>query len=101
MEVADLFLRDGGERIDRVVPLIEGGLRGELREAGRLELLVVLDIAQLLDEELALGQHLCVAFAEVAHVSVEVRQELLVARAEGRVGDRPQRPQQEVARVET
>lgn len=72
MEVADFFLGDGGEWVNRIEPCVQGGLLGQLLKAGILELSRVLNSVDLFDELRALGQYLSVVDTEVVDVFVEV-----------------------------
>lgn len=57
MQVADFFLSDGGKRVDRVKPDVEGRVLGQLGEASILEIVGVLDGAQGTHKVRPLGQH--------------------------------------------
>ena len=100
VEVADLFLCDGGKRVNRVKPGVELGVLSELREAGILELSSILDAVNLTHETGSAGEDISVVLAEIVYVIREVGLELDAVGALGVVGERSELAEKEVASVE-
>ena len=100
VEVADLLLCDGGERVDRVEPSVELRVLRQLREACILELCCVLDTVDLPHEAGSAGQHVAIVLTEIIYVIAEVGLELHAVRALGVIGEGSEFAQEEVSGVE-
>ena len=77
VQVANLPLRDGRDRIDWVEPTVESRLLCQLGEASILELTRILNTVDLLDELGPLRHHAIVLIAEIINILVEVFQALV------------------------
>ena len=76
MQIADFLLSDGGKRVDRVEPGVEGGRLRQLLEAFVLELNWVLDAVDGANKAGSLRQDVGVGVTEVFNVVAEVGLEL-------------------------
>ena len=72
VQVTDLFLSNGGERIDGVKPNVEGRLLSQLGKTSILEVICVFDLAQCSYKSSSLGHHRLVVSAKSIHSFVEV-----------------------------
>ena len=100
VQVADLLLCDGAQRVNRVEPGVQSGLLGQLLEARVLEVARVLHPVDLLHKLGTLGHHILIIGAEVHHVLVEVFQGRVALRLQRSVRQGSQCSQQEIASVE-
>ena len=101
MQLTDLFLRDGRQRVDGIEPCVESRLISQCLKACVLEIGLILDSVDVSDKLGSLWQNLNVIGAEIINVSIEVVDSGRVFGChESRISQWPERSQQKVPRVE-